>query len=364
MSKERERIKYIPTSKLKVSPYNVRFEENRKRGIEELKKSIERVGILHPLIVRPVREKGKIIEYEVVVGARRLEAAKELGWEKVPCIVREMDDMEALITSLSENLQRGDLTEEEKRAALEKLYTSGYTEEQISEAVAMSVDEVKKYIEWIKALKPIGGIEKGEREEVSITVEVPKVKVEETVKRPEVIIEEERGVEEKEVEYRPPPSLKLVKRSGRWRQEPRGERGVEVPSTIAKLISEIARTIAERIGEDRDIIYGILLGELYDMKQQQLRYINNKLRTYLLESESATIDDVIEFIRRVKKGIRDYVHVTIILPNELLDKISDIARRHGITRSEVVEAATKLAVNKHYDELEKTLRKLEELAYI
>ncbi len=76
--------------------------------IDDLVSSIRQVGILEPLIVRPAGE-----EYEVVAGSRRLAAARQLGIREVPCIVHDLDDEEAVLVSLTENIQRGDLREEE-----------------------------------------------------------------------------------------------------------------------------------------------------------------------------------------------------------------------------------------------------------
>ena len=76
--------------------------------VDELADSIKQVGILEPLIVRPIGKK-----FEVVAGTRRLAAARRIKLKMVPCIVKEMDDDTAMIVSLAENIQRGDLDDEE-----------------------------------------------------------------------------------------------------------------------------------------------------------------------------------------------------------------------------------------------------------
>ena len=75
-----------------------------KEALEELKESIAREGLLQPIIVRPYNDK-----YEIVAGHRRFIACKELGWEKIPCIVKEMDDTETLIKRIHENIKREEL---------------------------------------------------------------------------------------------------------------------------------------------------------------------------------------------------------------------------------------------------------------
>ena len=72
--------------------------------MSQLVASVEKYGILEPLLVRP---KGS--RYELVAGERRYRAARKVGLVEIPVIIRELDDTEALAISLMENLQREDL---------------------------------------------------------------------------------------------------------------------------------------------------------------------------------------------------------------------------------------------------------------
>jgi len=103
----------IPIVKLYVGKVNVRSEAG---DITELTRSIEESGVLQPLIVRKVGDK-----FEIVVGSRRFAAAKAAGLKEVPSIVREMSDSEAIVSSLIENIQRGNLTDEEEIEAMQRL---------------------------------------------------------------------------------------------------------------------------------------------------------------------------------------------------------------------------------------------------
>jgi ParB family transcriptional regulator, chromosome partitioning protein len=86
--------------------------------LEQLKNSIEEHGILEPLLVRSL-ENGK---YELVAGERRYRAAKAAGLEKVPVVIRELDEKKAYQLALVENLQREDLNPiEETEGILELL---------------------------------------------------------------------------------------------------------------------------------------------------------------------------------------------------------------------------------------------------
>ena len=79
-----------------------RFSED---AINELASTLEKEGLLQPIVIR---EKGDG-EYEIIAGERRYRAAQSLGWEKIPSIVKNMDDDQAASLALIENLQRENL---------------------------------------------------------------------------------------------------------------------------------------------------------------------------------------------------------------------------------------------------------------
>lgn len=85
--------------------------------LEDLKDSIRALGILQPILVRPLGD-GR---YEVIAGARRVAAAKEIGLETIPAIIQELDNGDALIASLTENIQRGNLDIDEEGEAYKHL---------------------------------------------------------------------------------------------------------------------------------------------------------------------------------------------------------------------------------------------------
>jgi ParB family chromosome partitioning protein len=92
---------------------------NVRRGagdITELTRSIEESGVLQPILVRPIKNK-----FEVVVGSRRYHASKAAGLKTVPAIIRTLNDSQAIATSLVENVQRGNLKEEDEIRALKTL---------------------------------------------------------------------------------------------------------------------------------------------------------------------------------------------------------------------------------------------------
>ncbi len=105
----------ITQIKLPVSQPRRYFDEHK---LEELSRSIKELGILEPLLVRPLSEGN----YELVAGERRYRAASMAGLTEVPVVVREMDDVITHQVRLVENLQREDLNPlEETEGILELL---------------------------------------------------------------------------------------------------------------------------------------------------------------------------------------------------------------------------------------------------
>ncbi|MFH1354040.1 MAG: ParB/RepB/Spo0J family partition protein [bacterium] len=105
--------------------------------MQELTDSVAQHGILQPLVVR----RGKSGSYDLVAGERRLRAAKSLGWERVPCVVRRDVRSEAarIEMALIENIQREDLNPIEEALAYQQLNEEyGMTHEEIGQRVGRS----------------------------------------------------------------------------------------------------------------------------------------------------------------------------------------------------------------------------------
>ena len=103
-------------------------------ALEALAASIREEGILSPLIVRKT-DAG----YEIVAGERRYQAAKMIGLETVPAIVRELDDRHALAVGLIENIQRENLNPIEEALGVRRLQEEfGLTHEECAKAIGRS----------------------------------------------------------------------------------------------------------------------------------------------------------------------------------------------------------------------------------
>lgn len=122
-------------------------------NLEELTASIKENGIYQNLTVIPVNEAvpGEEPKYMVVIGHRRLEAAKRAGLQEVPCaIVRGMTETRQLQTMLLENMQRSDLTVYEQAQGFQQLLDFGMDIEDISKQSGFSKSTIRRRLEIAK----------------------------------------------------------------------------------------------------------------------------------------------------------------------------------------------------------------------
>lgn len=88
--------------------------------------------------------------YKVIIGHRRLAAAKAAGLEKVPCVVADMTPKEQLQTMLLENMQRSDLTVYEQAQGFQLMLDMDSTMEEIAEKSGFSQTTVRR---WVKMME-------------------------------------------------------------------------------------------------------------------------------------------------------------------------------------------------------------------
>lgn len=100
--------------------------------IEDLATSIEKDGLLQPILVRKVGQK-----YQIIAGERRWQACKKLGLEKVPIRIKEASDDKAIELALIENIQRSDLNPIEEAYGYKRLMErQGMTQTEVAQAVS------------------------------------------------------------------------------------------------------------------------------------------------------------------------------------------------------------------------------------
>ncbi len=104
-------------------------------AISELASSIEKHGLLQPIIVRPLPNGA----YRIIAGERRWRACRMAGLQEVPVIIKELDERSVMEIALIENLQREDLNSVEEALGYKSLIdTYGLTQEQVSASVGKS----------------------------------------------------------------------------------------------------------------------------------------------------------------------------------------------------------------------------------
>ena len=104
-------------------------------ALSQLADSIREVGVLQPVLVRPAGEG----QYELIAGERRWRAARRVGLQTIPALVRETDDAAALEQALVENVHRDNLNPLEEAAAYQQLVEDfGLTHDEVAARVGRS----------------------------------------------------------------------------------------------------------------------------------------------------------------------------------------------------------------------------------
>jgi ParB family chromosome partitioning protein len=124
----------IPVGRIEPGPFQARREFNED-ALAELAASIAEHGVMQPVVVRPLAGE----RYQLIIGERRWRASQRAGLEKIPALVRDVDDLTSSEMMLVENLQREDLNPLEEANAYRRL-TEDFqlTQEEIARRVGKS----------------------------------------------------------------------------------------------------------------------------------------------------------------------------------------------------------------------------------
>lgn len=121
----------VDIDKIHPNPTQPRMHFNQDE-LEELSASIEKDGLLQPILVREAED-----GYEIIAGERRWQACKLVGLKKVPVRIKEADDLKVLELALIENLQRSDLNPIEEAYSYKRMMErSGRTQSEVASAVS------------------------------------------------------------------------------------------------------------------------------------------------------------------------------------------------------------------------------------
>lgn len=143
-------IREIPLERLRTNRFQPRREFDDS-AIAELTASIRENGLLQPLVVRRI-ESG----YELVAGERRLRALRELGWERVPALLRDLSDEAMLVLALVENLQRENLNPIEEAGAFQQLIDGfGFTQKQVADRLGRDRSTISNTLRLLSLPRPV-----------------------------------------------------------------------------------------------------------------------------------------------------------------------------------------------------------------
>ena len=153
-----EEVVRLPIDRIDENPYQTRktFDE---KALLDLAQSIRVQGVLQPIVVRP----GKDGSFRLILGERRLRAARLAGMEEIPAIIKRVSDQQAAEMTVVENLQRQDLNCVDQAEAFANLSTKfKLTQEQIGARVGLSRETVSNYMRLLTLGEGIiGALQKG-----------------------------------------------------------------------------------------------------------------------------------------------------------------------------------------------------------
>lgn len=138
---KKSKLQMIPTDKLHPHPDNPRKVIG---DVSELAESIKANGILQNLTVVPNNDNWD--DFTVIIGHRRLAAAKQAGLTELPCAIVEMTEKEQLSTMLTENMQRSDLTVYEEAKGCQLLLDLGDTVAEVAEKTGFSESKIRRRV--------------------------------------------------------------------------------------------------------------------------------------------------------------------------------------------------------------------------
>jgi ParB family transcriptional regulator, chromosome partitioning protein len=142
----------VPLDSIRPNPRQPRtvFDEDE---LGELVHSIREIGVLQPVVVRPVRgaDVAEPVRYELIMGERRWRASREAGRETVPAIIKETEEDDLLRDALLENLHRTQLNPLEEAAAYQQLLDDfGCTQEELAGRIGRSRPQISNTLRLLR----------------------------------------------------------------------------------------------------------------------------------------------------------------------------------------------------------------------
>lgn len=142
---DNDKIVEIALDEIKKNPYQPRTYFNEEK-LNELKESIEKNGLLQPIIVKKA-----VKGYYIIAGERRYRAFELLGRKEIPAIIKEMTDEEMMVFAVLENLQREDLSALEESESYKNLMDKmSLTQEELAKKLGKSRPYIANSLRLLK----------------------------------------------------------------------------------------------------------------------------------------------------------------------------------------------------------------------
>jgi ParB family chromosome partitioning protein len=127
-------------------------QEFREEELAELVHSIREIGVLQPIVVRPIANAvAGAPQYELIMGERRLRATMQLGLDTIPAVIRNTGDEDMLRDALLENLHRANLNALEEASAYQQLLSDfGITQDELAERIGRSRPQITNTLRLLK----------------------------------------------------------------------------------------------------------------------------------------------------------------------------------------------------------------------
>ena len=125
--------------------------EFRQEELDELVVSIREIGVLQPIVVRPIAGATESPHFELIMGERRLRATKHLGLATIPAVIKNTADEDMLRDALLENLHRANLNALEEASAYQQLLADfGITQDQLATRIGRSRPQITNTLRLLK----------------------------------------------------------------------------------------------------------------------------------------------------------------------------------------------------------------------
>lgn len=144
----REGVGSLPVEALEPGPFQPR-QDMEPTALQELADSIRERGVLQPILVRPNPDVPG--QYQIIAGERRWRAAQLAQCHTVPVHVRDLDETDAMVAALVENLQRADLNPVEEAEGFSRLLEDhSLTQEELAKAIGKSRPHVANMLRLLR----------------------------------------------------------------------------------------------------------------------------------------------------------------------------------------------------------------------